>query len=107
MKSLDDAIQILIAQARRCDRLAVEGVPLGSAFGRVLAEDITSLIDVPAYDNSQMDGYVGVAVEMNNALEPMEVSQRIPRDIPVSRFEAVRSQESLPVRPFPLVRMRW
>jgi molybdopterin molybdotransferase len=74
MKSLDDAIQILIAQARRCDRLAVEGVPLGSAFGRVLAEDITSLIDVPAYDNSQMDGYVGVAVEMNNAPEPMEVS---------------------------------
>ena len=82
MKSLDDAIQILIAQARRCDRLAVEGVPLGSAFGRVLAEDITSLIDVPAYDNSQMDGYVGIAVEMNNALEPMEVSQRIPAGHP-------------------------
>jgi molybdopterin molybdotransferase len=32
---------------------------------------------VPAYDNSQMDGYAGVAVEMNNALAPLLVSQRI------------------------------
>ena len=43
----------------------------------MLATDITSPIDVPAYDNSQMDGYAGVAVEMNNALGPLPVSQRI------------------------------
>jgi len=36
---------------------AVEQVALRAALGRVLADDIVSPIDVPAYDNSAMDGY--------------------------------------------------
>jgi molybdopterin molybdotransferase len=36
---------------------AVESVALRSALGRVLARDIVSPIDVPAHDNSAMDGY--------------------------------------------------
>jgi molybdopterin molybdotransferase len=36
---------------------AVESVALRSALGRVLARDIVSAIDVPAHDNSAMDGY--------------------------------------------------
>ncbi len=36
---------------------AVEQVPIRSALGRVLAADIVSAIDVPAHDNSAMDGY--------------------------------------------------
>jgi molybdopterin molybdotransferase len=36
---------------------AVEQVPIRSALGRVLARDIVSTIDVPAHDNSAMDGY--------------------------------------------------
>ncbi|AQV94958.1 molybdopterin molybdenumtransferase MoeA [Cupriavidus necator] len=35
----------------------VEQVPIRSALDRVLAEDIVSPIDVPAHDNSAMDGY--------------------------------------------------
>jgi molybdopterin molybdotransferase len=35
----------------------IEQVALRSALGRVLAEDITSPINVPAHDNSAMDGY--------------------------------------------------
>ena len=31
--------------------------PIRDALGRVLAQDIVSLIDVPAHDNSAMDGY--------------------------------------------------
>ena len=34
-----------------------ETVPLLTALGRVLAEDVVSPIDVPAHDNSAMDGY--------------------------------------------------
>lgn len=34
-----------------------ERVPLLAALGRVLAEDVVSPIDVPAHDNSAMDGY--------------------------------------------------
>jgi molybdopterin molybdotransferase len=36
---------------------AVESVALRSALGRVLARDIVTPIDVPAHDNSAMDGY--------------------------------------------------
>jgi molybdopterin molybdotransferase len=36
---------------------AVEQLPIRSALGRVLARDIVSQIDVPAHDNSAMDGY--------------------------------------------------
>ena len=34
-----------------------ERVPLRTALGRVLAEDIVPAIDVPGHDNSAMDGY--------------------------------------------------
>ncbi|HEY6086347.1 MAG TPA: gephyrin-like molybdotransferase Glp, partial [Burkholderiaceae bacterium] len=36
---------------------AVESVALRSSLGRVLGRDIVSTIDVPAHDNSAMDGY--------------------------------------------------
>ncbi|HEY0857379.1 MAG TPA: molybdopterin molybdenumtransferase MoeA, partial [Albitalea sp.] len=36
---------------------AAESVPIRSALGRVLARDIVSAINVPAHDNSAMDGY--------------------------------------------------
>ena len=34
-----------------------ETVPLTQALGRVLASDVISPIDVPAHDNSAMDGF--------------------------------------------------
>ncbi|ARP93159.1 molybdopterin molybdotransferase MoeA [Bordetella genomosp. 13] len=52
-----------IAQAREfIDRLvprlsATEVLPLRSALGRTLARDVISGINVPAHDNSAMDGY--------------------------------------------------
>lgn len=35
----------------------IEHVPVRSALGRVLAADVISPVDVPAHDNSAMDGY--------------------------------------------------
>lgn len=44
--------------ARLMPRLtATESIPLRSALGRVLAQDVISHINVPAHDNSAMDGY--------------------------------------------------
>jgi molybdopterin molybdotransferase len=43
-----------------------ESVQIRDALGRVLAQDIVSSIDVPAHDNSAMDGY---AVRSNDFLE--------------------------------------
>jgi molybdopterin molybdotransferase len=44
---------------------AVEKVALRSALDRVLAEDIISPINVPAHDNSAMDGYAMRGAELN------------------------------------------
>ena len=58
-----DANALPVAQAQEfITRLvpqvrASEFVPIRSALGRVLAHDIISPIDVPAHDNSAMDGY--------------------------------------------------
>lgn len=41
----------------RLDAEAVERLPLRSALGRVLAQDVISPISVPSHDNSAMDGY--------------------------------------------------
>ena len=43
---------------------AVEMLPLRSALGRVLARDVVSAFDVPAHDNSAMDGYALRAADL-------------------------------------------
>jgi len=50
---------------------AVEKLALRSALGRVLAEDVVSPIDVPAQDNSAMDGYALRAADLAVAGETM------------------------------------
>ena len=57
---------ISIAEARRrvleaVTPLGQEDVPLEHALGRVLAEAVTSAIDVPPFDSSGMDGYALIA----------------------------------------------
>ena len=58
-----DPAALPVAQAREfiarlVPRLgATESIPLRSALGRVLAQDVISHINVPAHDNSAMDGY--------------------------------------------------
>ncbi len=44
---------------------AVESLPIRSALGRVLARDVVSPINVPAHDNSAMDGYALRGAELN------------------------------------------
>lgn len=75
LKSLDLALAELLEFAAP---LAVsESVSTFDADGRVLAEDLWSGLDVPAHDNSSMDGY---AVRCSDWLGPdtqLRVSQRI------------------------------
>ena len=55
--------QLSVADARAAIHSAIkpitqsESVPLAQALGRVLARDVVSPIDVPAHDNSAMDGF--------------------------------------------------
>lgn len=56
-----DAMPVAEAQRIICERMtpvaAIETLPLRTTLDRVLAKDIVSPINVPAYDNSAMDGY--------------------------------------------------
>ena len=48
---------------------AIEVLPIRSALGRVLARDIVSAIDVPAADNSAMDGYALRSADLSLAAD--------------------------------------
>ncbi len=48
---------------------AIELLPIRSALGRVLARDIVSAIDVPAADNSAMDGYALRSADLSLAAD--------------------------------------
>ena len=54
-----------------------ESVPLTAALGRVLAEDVTSTVDVPAFDRSNVDGYALGAADTFGATEEAPVRLRL------------------------------
>lgn len=55
MYSVKEAESIILTQIQ--PRQETEKVSLEAAFGRILAEDISSDLDFPYWDNSAMDGY--------------------------------------------------
>jgi molybdopterin molybdotransferase len=55
------------AVLERVSALPPEEVPLASALGRVLAEDVTSADSVPGFDNSAMDGFAVRAADTHEA----------------------------------------
>jgi molybdenum cofactor synthesis domain-containing protein len=52
---LDEARALMLDAAKPVER--IEGVPLTSASGRVIATAVTSGLDVPPFDRAAMDGY--------------------------------------------------
>jgi molybdopterin molybdotransferase len=58
-----EAAQLILAHLRPLDP---ERRPLREALDRVLAEDVTSPIDLPPWDNSAMDGYAVRAVDVRD-----------------------------------------
>ncbi len=80
MITYNEALEILLERARPVVR--TETVPALYAEGRVLAQDVVSSINVPGWDNSQMDGYAVRSSELESACAEapvrLSVSQRIP-----------------------------
>ena len=76
LMSADDALARLLAAVAPSGR--TETVPTPEAWGRMLASDIVSSVDVPPEDNSAMDGYaLRVADLASGAGSVLPVSQRI------------------------------
>jgi molybdenum cofactor synthesis domain-containing protein len=92
---LADALKIVLSKAKP---LESEAVPFDRAFGRVLAEDIVSEIDVPPFDRSAVDGYAVRAADTFGASELKPVNLRIigsvnigvASKIPVKKGETVK-----------------
>jgi putative molybdopterin biosynthesis protein len=55
----------------------IERIPLDAALGRVLATDVISPVDVPAFDRSNVDGFAVVAEDTFGA------SEEVPRTVPL------------------------
>jgi len=55
-----------------------ERVAMQSALGRVLAENVNSLVDVPPLDNTSMDGYAIRTADTQNPGSALRIAQRIP-----------------------------
>jgi molybdopterin molybdotransferase len=77
MLSLDEAIERLLGHVKPPAPERAESVSTFDALGRVLAEDVRSLLDVPPADNSEMDGYALRAADAAAPGAVLRVSQRI------------------------------
>ncbi len=72
---LAEALQHIIAAVKPVQ--SVVDVPLGEALGHVLARSVHANMNVPAYDNSAMDGYAVNTRDINTAGTRLPVSQTI------------------------------
>ena len=71
-----EALDFLLAAARAVE--GVEDVDTLDANGRVLAVDQVSTLNVPAADNTQMDGYAVRAADCASGSATLRIAQRIP-----------------------------
>ena len=80
MITYNEALEIMLGRTRPVVR--TETVPTLYAEGRVLARDVVSPINVPGWDNSQMDGYAVRSADLSGASAEhpvrLPVSARIP-----------------------------
>ncbi|MDC8756710.1 gephyrin-like molybdotransferase Glp [Janthinobacterium fluminis] len=76
MLAVREALDFLLSAARPVAEL--DSVATLAANGRVLARAQTSTMNVPAQDNTQMDGYAVRAADCAGGAARLPVSQRIP-----------------------------
>ncbi|MGM0534987.1 MAG: gephyrin-like molybdotransferase Glp [Pseudomonadota bacterium] len=81
MAELESVEAALAALLRDVAPTLPEPLPCDAAAGRVLAEAIEARLDVPAFDNSAMDGY---ALNHRDAGKRLPVSQRITAGSPAA-----------------------
>ena len=55
-----------------------ERVAMQAALGRVLSENVNSLVDVPPLDNTSMDGYAVRTADTQTTGSTLKIAQRIP-----------------------------
>jgi molybdopterin molybdotransferase len=61
-------------------------IPLDDALDSVLAENVVSPLDIPAWTNSAMDGYAARGEDVRGASEARPVRLRVVEQLPAGRF---------------------
>jgi molybdopterin molybdotransferase len=78
-----EAVERILAAAAP---LGAERVPLADAAGRTLAEDVSSTVDHPPWDNSAMDGYAVRAADVRGASPDAPALLEVIESVPAGRF---------------------
>ncbi len=75
-----------------------EQIPLSLSAGRVLSETINSLIDLPVFDNSSMDGFAIRADDVRTASQDSPIELDVVADIPAGMAPQVTLGKSQAAR---------
>jgi molybdopterin molybdotransferase len=78
-----EAARTILLDVRRQPALRI---PLDDALGSVLAEDVVSRLDIPAWTNSAMDGYAARGEDVRGATEAQPVRLRVIEHLPAGHF---------------------
>lgn len=76
MLTVQQALDHLLSHAQAVEQ--TEDVPMQAALGRVLAQNVNSLVDVPPLDNTSMDGYAVRSSDTATSGAVLQIAQRIP-----------------------------
>ena len=76
MLTAQQALDHLLSNAKAVSES--ELVAMQAALGRVLADNVNSLVDVPPLDNTSMDGYAVRTADTQTAGNTLKIAQRIP-----------------------------
>lgn len=76
MLTAQQALDHLLSHAKPVHE--TETLAMQAALGRVLAESVSSLVDVPPLDNTSMDGYAVRTRDTNTPGQILAIAQRIP-----------------------------
>jgi molybdopterin molybdotransferase len=80
----------------------IERVPMQATLGRVLAENVNSLVDVPPLDNTAMDGYAVRTADIQNPGSVLKIAQRIPAGSVGTELQAGTAARIFTGAPIPL-----
>lgn len=76
MLTAQQALDHLLSHAKPV--IETESVPMQATLGRVLAENVNSIVDVPPLDNTSMDGYAVRTADTQTSGSFLKIAQRIP-----------------------------
>lgn len=93
--SVDDYREGILAGLEPLDPITL---PLADSHGCVLAEDVVAQWPLPSFDNSSMDGYAVMAIDVSSAAEASPVTLTVIDDVPAGSRADVALRPGCAVR---------